>query len=165
MYVAAPRDSTNAHTLPCRRRRVKRTAHKYPANRTAGRLTGLFSPCISGHSRGPGECISMTSPTIDLPDGATSSPAARPHRLNGAVALCGTRQPLKIEETDDGCYRGIVPSWARPGEIIWLQIVRDGGEVEYPCRVVGCQRDSAGAGGKRPNYVWTLKPLGEPYPV
>ena len=107
----------------------------------------------------------MTTANIDLPESTAPSPAAPSHRLHGTVALCGTLEPLEVEETDDDCFRGVVPLWVRPGEITWLRVRRDSGEVEYPCRVVGCQRASAGVGGTRPHYVWTLKPFGEPYPV
>ena len=105
----------------------------------------------------------MTSSHALLPANGPATPPSTPYRLKGTLTVGGSYRPIEVEQTDDACFRGALTLWARVGEVAWLRLAQDTGDVEYPCRVVLCQRQPPRAGADQPQYLWTLKPFNEPY--
>lgn len=167
-WMAAPRGSATEHTLQRPAAPVKRgvrRAENTPPTVPRGGIPAYFPRAFPGTVGNHDTQTPMTAPTFEPPESSSPASVPPPHRLHGTVLLCGTHEPLEIEETEDACFRGAMALWARAGERTWLRLSGDSGEVEYPCVVKRCRRQAAGTGGARARYIWTLQPLGKPYPV
>lgn len=105
----------------------------------------------------------MTSSHAHLPANGLATPPSTPSRLKGTLTVGGSFRPIEVEQTYDACYRGALTLLARVGEVAWLRLALETGDVEYPCRVVLCQRQPPRASADQPRYLWTLKPFSEPY--
>ena len=105
----------------------------------------------------------MTSSHAHLPANAPATPPSTPSRLKGTLTVGGSFRPIEVEQIDDACLLGALTLWARVGEVAWLRLVPETGDVEYPCRVVHCQRRPPRAGAVQPQTLRTLKPFSEPY--
>ena len=105
----------------------------------------------------------MTSAHAHLPADGPATPPSPPSRLKGTLTVGDRYRPNEVEQTDDACFRGALTLWACVGEVAWLRLALQTGDVEYPCRVVLCRRQPPRAGAAQPQYLWTLRPFSEPY--
>ena len=105
----------------------------------------------------------MTSSHAHLPANAPATPPSTPSRLKGTLTVGGSFRPIEVEQLDDAWFRGALTLWARVGEVAWLRLALKTGDVEYPCRVVRCQRRPRRARAVQPQTLRTLKPFSEPY--